>query len=311
MNSFQRLSPNVCSAALLGALGLAASPGVQAIGAPSADLCNSIPLTAGQSIPGDLRHQAFGNVGTNGTDFEYHIRLCNRTPDFGEQGEILTAIADYEIPFFGTTAAQFDGNDSAAVNEANIHNVGAPPGWAFEVVELGVATSNGWDGGVVDPADGETKFAWQVEDSAIKGFFDTLYGGEANNPFNDNTVAIRFYEDETFSGVEGNFVCGNFFDFDSVGQHVICPEDSLTGFTFDAAFDGTNAPDESSWALALPIIPNDPPLPSALGAPTLPNSPSVQRTTVRLPEPDTAPLLGLGALALGLGAAARRRRKKA
>ena len=288
----------------------------QAAAAPSTDLCETISEVTPNLDPFTGTHRAFGNVEGGGSTYEYHLRLCNRTKWPEQEAEQPTlAIADFEIPFFGSTDAELDGSDSDEVNDANVRDVGSPSGWAYQLVELGVPNTEGWTGGISD-GEGGFKFSWQIA-GETKTFFDNAYGAAELNPFNTVTTAIRWYDTATFAQGEGEDGFNSCVNTETTeggpgsetnsegegegestpsGPNVICPLQSLDGFEFIADYPGANAPDESSW-VSLQINPNDPPLPSGQLSVAFPNSGAVaEATAVQTPEPSTLGLLGLGLL---------------
>jgi hypothetical protein len=283
---YRRISFNslASSAALLGALGMAA-PGSAQAGGSAPPACPTQTAGAPTSAVTDL-------VTDNGDgSFLYEFRVCN-TSAFGQQPGDDFFIRDWELPFIGTENALLNGSDSAFDNDANIRNVFAPEDWTW-----GIETENdpdffntGWEGIVrwTDAGD---------PDNGIPPdpFYDPIFDPDVNTAIDrdgsGNALVLHFYTQCEFDEV-------SFTRCD----RPIAPGQGLGIFGFTAAFGPGAAPYQASW-VQIPPRTGDPAFPLAGGTPL---SPSLQ---VQAPEPGSLALLGLGVGALGAAAAVRRRRK--
>ena len=216
----------------------------------------------------------------------YEFRVCNTSEqqfDPETERQIQNVIRDWELPFFGSAI----GSDASQIS-----NITAPEGWSFSIEEIGVVNEEtGWEG-VAE---------WQTDGDPWKAFFDTLFEGADNNPYNDVTHVLPFYT----GGGEGGFEVGLF----CFANNPIFEGQSLDGFSFESPFGTFNAPYQASW-LELPVRTGDPDFPLA-GA----TNPTIEAACAAtsnncgrgnaIPEPGSLALLGLG-----LGALAHRRRQR-
>lgn len=273
---------HVSVAALFGALGLSST--AHAI---------SSSLSCPDVVAGGFQTSAVPSAVTDlGTgNFLYEFVVCNTSDITSENPRQV--IRDWELPFFGTAA---NGSDAS-----QIANITVPEGWSFTVEEIGVENpSTGWSGiaewqQAGDPANGIPADPWRV-------FFDDLFGGEDNNPYNDVTHVLHFYTGFCEGGFEGGFDC--------FGGNTIAEGNGLGGFSFESPFGTFNAPYQASWD-DLPVRTGDPDFPMAgpsndiIETACAATSDNCGRTT-SVPEPGSLALLGLG---LGALAHSRRQRK--
>lgn len=206
----------------------------------------------------------------NGT-WTYSYTVNNTSQQNGGPDSQQPILVDWELPWF---------------DDAGITNIQSPFNWSYNVETIGVPNpSTGWEG-VAD---------WQTPG-------DPFYAGPGS-PFTTVQKVLHWYnlcwvqQRNVATGPAVNAAvasCEGQFD------NAIFPGGSLGDFSFDAAFDRTNAPYQASWAF-LPVRTGDPAFP--LGG--IPDSPATRGT---IPEPGALALVA-AALAVG-GTLARRRRSR-
>lgn len=265
---------HVSVAALFGALGVSST----AYAVTSALSCPD-PVPGGfqtSAVPSQVTDLGTGN-------FLYDFIVCNTSDITAENPRQV--IRDWELPFFGEFA---DGTDAS-----KIENITVPEGWNFTIEEIGVENQDtGWSG-VAE---------WQQVGDPWRDFFDDLFGGAANNPYNEVAHVLHFYT----GFCEGGFETG----FDCFGGNTIGEGDGLGGFSFESPFGTFNAPYQASWD-DLPVRTGDPDFPMAgptnqvIEAACALTNDNCNRTPT-VPEPGSLALLGLG---LGALAHSRRQRK--
>ncbi|HMM74802.1 MAG TPA: PEP-CTERM sorting domain-containing protein [Gammaproteobacteria bacterium] len=288
-----RKTLHVSVAALFGALGISST--AHAI---SSSLSCPEPVSGGfqtSAVPSSVTDLGTGN-------FLYEFVVCNTSDITSENARQV--IRDWELPFFGSTvdyARDDEGNPIfdqrgnpvlAGTDPSKIVNVTVPEGWSFAIEEIGPENvSTGWSG-IAE---------WQQDGDPWKDFFDDLFGGEDNNPYNDVTHVLHFYTGFCEGGESG---------FDCFGGNTIREGEGLGGFGFESPFGTFNAPYQASWE-DLPVRTGDPDFP--LTGPTnqviedacAATNDNCGRTST-VPEPGSLALLGLG---LGALAHSRRQRK--
>ena len=223
------------------------------------------PAEAGVSAGGFTRSSTVTDiVANNGNGTWTYNYTVNNTSQFTAQGlERTPLLVDWELPWFG----------DAGIDIASIIS---PNGWAVAIETIGVANAaTGWEGIA----------SWQDPS-------DPFFAG-AGSPFTTVTQVLHWYS-ECFLFRGDREGC-----FGGSANGILAPG-SLSGFSFVAAFDETDAPYQASWAV-LPVRTGDPAFP--LGG--IPNSPRVQGLVQGVPEPGLLGLLGIGLVAAMLG---RRRR---
>lgn len=285
---------HVSLAALFGALGFSSSafaitaalecPPVQSGNFQTSAVPSRVTL-----LPGD------DPLSDQDDSFLYEFRVCNTSDDSTEN--VRQVIRDWELPFFGTA---LDGTDASKIT-----NVTAPEGWTFSIEEIGVENeATGWEG-VAE---------WQRDGDPWKVFFDTLFEGAANNPYNTVTHVLHFYTGSCERGFEGGLFCGGGNPIpagEGLGEALgaIDTNPFRTAFQFTSPFGTFNAPYQASWQ-DLPVQTGDPDFPLAgqandvIETACANTSDNCDRATT-VPEPGS-----LALLAAGLGALAHSRRKR-
>ena len=246
---------------LIGALGLmAAAGGAQATTVGGPPDCPTEP-----NFPGQM-HVITSSVTDNGGVYTYDYRVCNLS-----SGEVRQRLVDFELPWFDSYGG--------TVGTGNpIVSISTPTDWAWEVETEGVSDANsGWAGDII----------WNNDGDPQKAHFDAIFGGAANNPFNQHSQVLHFHTGTIEAWPDGG---------------PIEPGGQLSGFSIVSTFGPSpvGAPDQSSWAFIRPRT----------GDPDLPLGPNPSSTEIQqalngsgsVPEPGILGLLGIGLTALlGLG----------
>lgn len=210
-------------------------------------------ITTGPT-PSNLRSHVTDSVADNGGgSWTYNFTVHNDTFD---------SYGGYggEVPGFGDIIVDWE---LPYFDDMGIENIQSPNGWAFEIETIGAANpATGW-GGVAN---------WQTDGDPWKDIFDAQYGSATANPFNTHTQVLHWYVDDSFG---------------------ISAQNSLSGFSFDAAFGEGQAPYQASWDRNR-IQTGDPAFPTSPNL-ALPNSPSIN--PVPLPGAAILMVSGLAGLA--------------
>ena len=201
-----------------------------------------------------------------GRNWHYEYTVFNDSFDDGTDDRPLQQglVVDWELPYF---------------EDMNIRNINSPYGWESKIETIGVRNdATGWDGIA----------AWNDPNDP---WFQRLNGSQ--NPIFQATQVLHWYcnDPQVFRG-EG--LWADCLGEESRGGEIIFPNDSLSGFSFDASFGPVEAPYQTSWFF-LPVNTGDPSFPSGV---SIAGSPSTLYPTASVPTPSTIALFGLGLLGM-------------